>query len=73
MSSESVTDNSPTFERTVNQAQDTLGQIYTYTTAHAAAHWQLHTHVFFILVFSLGLRWSRGYCDLLKLISRKTF
>ena len=42
---------SPTFERTVNQARDTLGQIYTYTIAHAAAAAQLHTHVISILVF----------------------
>ena len=58
MSSESVTDNSPTFERIVNQARDTLGQIYTYTTAHAAA--QLHTHIFFILVFSFGIEMVQG-------------
>jgi len=54
-------DDSPNFERTSSQARDTLGQICTYATAHAAA--QFRIHVFSFLVFPRYARllmWDRA-------------
>ena len=54
-------DDSPGFERDTTQSRDTLGQICTYATAHAAA--QFRTHVFSFLLFpkyARLLKWDRA-------------
>jgi Fungal protein kinase len=54
-------DSSSCFERTATQARDTLGQICSYATAHAAAHFRIH--LFSLLVFPQYARllfWDRA-------------